>query len=824
MKLRISLVVFFTFCLSAAAFGQQAKLEGRVLDDKDGPVSGVRIVVAGGQAAMTDEKGHFLIGFPASIQPGQATSVKVVKPNWVVYEPMFGNCVTQSVERNYEPLRVVIVPRGSPLALSPSRLSRVIAQGATERIRLRSEVETLRSERDDYAFLDRYAKEYGFTSEQVLNAVDQWAQIKDSDDKEDRALKAYSQKNYGSAAQQAEESARAADEELRTANKKTNEASLKLIRRYQLAGNAYSEQYKFRQALAAYNEIETRFDTRQLSKETFIAEWAGTKYLIGDAKAALGVRVEGEDSTRLLKEALTEYQQSASFYTREQSPQDWAETQSNLGNALQSIGVRVGGPESIRYLNEAIVAYRSALEVLTPDRSPKDWAETQINLGTAIWSLGERVQSPESIKYLEAALKTVRSAFKVVTREHLARQWAAAQTNLGNVLLSLGQRVGPPESVEYLNEADLAYRAALEIFTREHLSQQWASTQNDLGNVLLRLGERASGADSLKYLNDAVTAYRATFGAITRSENPQQWATTQNNLANVFQRLAERESGVESIDHLKEALAACRAALEVFTKDHLTPQWAITQNSLGNVLQSMGVRVTGSQRSDYLNGAVAAYRAALEVRTSKAFPQDWEVTQNNLAKAYLLLQDWSNAANLYTNLLTFDPDNRDAYAAATSLYHDILFRFEESFVLNQQWLARHPEDVSAQADVAEALFTVGRFAECGQRVDVLLATPIVPSSVKVPLRAVEIASLLAEGKAGQTTVKIDLMIADVTHQPPDFKLAWSFNGTKHFVDQSEKLSRYRGWLGQLFDALGSKDRDTMLKALQQVRSTFKEQN
>src|SRR5207247_7768825 len=108
----------FIRCLSVTAFGQQAKLEGRVFDDKDKSVAAVRITAPGGQPAVTDNKGHFNISFPTSIQPGQATSIRVAKANWVVYQPMLGNCVTQSLERNYEPLRVSIVPKGFPLTLA----------------------------------------------------------------------------------------------------------------------------------------------------------------------------------------------------------------------------------------------------------------------------------------------------------------------------------------------------------------------------------------------------------------------------------------------------------------------------------------------------------------------------------------------------------------------------------------------------------------------------------------------------------------------------------------------------------------------------------
>lgn len=119
MILRLTILTFFVFSLAATSSGQQAKLEGYVVNINGKPVPNTRITVTGGQAAVTDGKGHFAIGFPQSVRPGLPVRLAVVKPNWVIYQPMLGIYPTQDAGRNYEPLRVVIVPKGSPLALSP---------------------------------------------------------------------------------------------------------------------------------------------------------------------------------------------------------------------------------------------------------------------------------------------------------------------------------------------------------------------------------------------------------------------------------------------------------------------------------------------------------------------------------------------------------------------------------------------------------------------------------------------------------------------------------------------------------------------------------
>jgi tetratricopeptide (TPR) repeat protein len=721
MKHRLTLIALIIPWLSSTAFGQQAKLEGHVFDDKDKQVSGVRVVVPGGQAAVTDSKGHFRISFPVSTQPGQATRIEVVKSNWAVFQPMFGNCVTQSMERNFEPLKVIIIPKGSPLALSPKGLSHAIAKWADERVKLRSQVTGLKSQIDEYAFLREYAERYGFTLDQFENAAKEWAKNAVSNDKEEQAVKEYFLKNYTRAAQLAGESALVADEELEQANKQKTEASLKVIRRFKLEGNAFYEQKKFREALGAYNEIDKRFSTGKLSKEDLIEEWAEIKNLLGNAKEELGTRVEGQESESLLSESVKEYGLALTVFTREALPQDWAMTQNNLGAVLSVQGEQLEGAEGVRLLGQAVDAYRAALQVYTREAQP--------------------------------------------------RQWAATQNNLGIVLNAQGERLEGAEGLRLLGEAVDAYRAALQVYTREALPQEWAMTQNNLGVVLRAQGERLEGAEGVRLLGEAVDAYRAT--------------------------------------------------LQVYTREALPQKWAMTQNNLGNVLSAQGERLKGAEGVRLLGQAVDAFRAALQVRTREALPQQWATTQNNLAMTYVRLRNWLGAAESFLNVLTLNPDDKQAYANASALYHDRLFRFEEAFALNQKWLARHPEDVSAQADFAEKQFTTGRFPECEQRINALLAKPEVPAKTKTALRAIEIANLLALNQAGQVPGKIDALIDEVSRQPATFEVDWVFDGTRHFINQNEKLLPYRAWLGQLFDALHSKDRDAMLKAFQEVLANFK---
>src|SRR5262249_38826439 len=153
-----------------------------------------------------------------------------------------------------------------------------------------------------------------------------------------------------------------------------------------------------------------------------------------------------------------------------------------------------------------------------------------------------------------------------------------------------------------------------------------------------------------------------------------------------------------------------------------------------------------------------------------------------------LLRNWLGAAEAYANTLTIYPDYEDAYARASGLYHDVLFNFEKAFSLNQQWLAQHANDISAQADFAEKHFTTARFDECERRINALLAKPEVSTSIKSALRAIEIAGLLALNQADRISLKMEALIVEVSRQPAEFKVEWAFDGTRHFISQTEKLS------------------------------------
>lgn len=865
---QILTAAYFTFCLASTTLGQQAKLEGHVFDERNVPVSALRVIVPGGQAATTDSRGHFTIAFPPSVEAGQATRISIDKSGWVVYEPMLGTCVTQRAARNFEQLKVVIVPRGSPLALSPERLSRVISQWASERITLRGQVRELKAQIDEFAFLREYSKRYGFTLEQFENAATQWAKSQVFGNKEEQALKEYFLKNYDGAARLAHESALGADAELEQASRQKADASMRVIRRFTLEGNARYEQGKFSEALATYSEIDKRFETRKLVKEDFPIEWARTKILLGKVKGDLADRLEGAESRTFLSGSIDECLQALTVFSREKFPENWAGTQNNLAIAFQSQGERLEGPDGLQLIERAVDAFRGALAVYTRESQPQYWAMTEYNLGNVLMDKSERLEGPESMTLPAQSVEAYQAAMQVYTRADQPKDWAVAQISLGNALEAQGERLGGPGAVRTLAQAVAAYRAVLSVLTRETDAEDWATTQNNLGAALQAESERSEGFEGDHLLDQAADAHRAALQVYTRERFAPRWAGTQVNLATTLEMQAQRVTGRRVSELLSQAVDGYRAALQVYTREAFPEQWAITQVNLGNALNGEAKQLTGADAVRIFNQANEAFQLSLTVFTREAFPQSWAAVQNNLGityltqakqlgnqegerlllqaldafrqslmvykrdvlpefwaktqkgleETYLQLGNWASALESSANVLSVSPDDHDAYRLNAGLTHNAFFRFDETFTTTAGWLTRHADDLTAQTIFAEAHFTTGRFAESIRRIDELLTNPQLSAGTKIALRAIEIASLLALGRKTDVPPKVTAMIGEVTRQTPTFNVEWRFEGTKHFIEQTDTLSIYRNWLENLFDAITSNDRNTMLKALQDLQT------
>ncbi|MDZ7369071.1 MAG: hypothetical protein ONB43_24935 [candidate division KSB1 bacterium] len=779
-----------------------------------------------GKGDDTNDLGIFHLDLPPAFKSGESVNLSIKKEGWRL--PADGKVRIPYDLR--EIVEVEIVPTSAAAFFTDARFVNFIKEVAEKSTR-QAPAQGGETEKVDFGrYIKEWAVQYGFSAQQAKEEIDKWiAEIEaKSNDLNRLGLAAFAKKNFGEAAKNFEAAFAQDSTQLASAKKqrqaleeKEEQLTTKAIENARLAGDSYYNDNQFEKALARYRSAQQFVD-----KTKFPQQWANLALVMGNANLELGIRAEGEKIQAYFSAAQQAYQQAAVVWPRDRKPEGWAAVQTSLGNLFSEQGTRTGGEEGAKLLRAAVTAFENALQVYTRAQLPQDWAMTQNNLGNVLRDLGTRTGGEEGAKLLAQAVTAYEYALQVFTRAQLPQQWATTQNNLGTVLRDLGTRTGGEEGAKWLRAAVTAYENALVVRTREHLPQDWAMTQNNLGTVLHDLGTRTGGEEGAKLLAQAVTAYENALQVRTRAQLPQQWATTQNNLGNVLCDLGTRTGGEEGAKLLAQAVTAYENALQVYTRAQLPQQWAATQNNLGTVLRDLGTRTGGEEGAKWLRAAVTAYGNALEIFTYEHISTYWATTQNNLAETYTHLEDWPNVAVCYANVLKVYPDYKQAYQTASYLYHEVLHKYPadyaSAFTLNQNWLAHHPEDLSAQCDFAEKHFTTGRFAACEQRLAALLANAEVEPSTKIALRAIGIANALAQNKTQQAPAELGILQAALAAQPDTFKVGWSFEGTKHFISQNEKLAPHRAWLLQFFEAIERKEgREAILAGLKEAREKFK---
>ena len=499
---------------------------------------------------------------------------------------------------------------------------------------------------------------------------------------------------------------------------------------------------------------------------------------------------------------------------------EWAAIQNNIGNTLKEQATSADGPDALRLFVEAAAAYRRALQVFTRESMPQDWATTEHSLGYVLQEQGVRLSGPESARLLSDAVAAYKQALQVRTREQLPLHWAMTQNDLGNALQAQGVRAEGTETTRLLAEASAAYNEALLVFTREFMPRQWAMTQHNLGSALQEQATRTEGSEGVKLLGDAVAAYRQALLVRTREQMPRQWATTQNSLGNALQAQATRAPKQEALRLLDEALLAYREALVVFTDEQSLALWAITKHNVGSALQEQATRCEAPESARLFSKAVEAYNDALKVWTRAQRPQQWAMANNNLARAHFNLKEWLSAAACYENVLEEYPLFRPAYEKARFLEHEVLLNFPRALKLDEQWLRHNPGDSLATARLAESLLTAGNFEESGRRISSVLSDARLEPKIKIPVRAIEVADLIALNRTAEVPSKLKELIEAVESQPADFKVQWSFAGIK-WITSHQTFPAKREWLSELFTAMEGENGEVILQKLRAASESFK---
>lgn len=296
--------------------------------------------------------------------------------------------------------------------------------------------------------------------------------------------------------------------------------------------------------------------------------------------------------------------------------------------------------------------------------------------------------------------------------------------------------------------------------------------EQDLRSKVIRDYRLAGDAYYNAYqFQDALNAYQKALAEVDKETDSQQWASLMMDISNTCQNLGIRIGGESGQMQLANAVAGYRAIFTVYTRATLPQQWATTQNNLGNALKEQALMTTGEQTQQrLLHEAIDALHNASEVYTYKDIPGRWAIVQQNLAETYFKIGDSFNGLQCFIPLL----------------------------------------------------FVTKRFAAVNEILTEILPNIESVPQLDIPLRAIEIATLLAQRKPEEIPAKLQTLIATLQEQPEDFRLDWNFNEMKQFISTSDVLRPSRDWLLAFFNTLEADHRDAILQGLHAVQKEFDE--
>lgn len=493
---------------------------------------------------------------------------------------------------------------------------------------------------------------------------------------------------------------------------------------------------------------------------------AGVTSNLGGALLRLG-QLPGQESESHLTRAVEVLKQTLLAYDGKESRQLWAGVYANLGSAFLVLGTNVERDRE-RNLLEAVAAYEKALTVFSEKETGEREAYS-VDLGLALLALGQKVERDREAHLLKA-LKIFNEVSALQNEKDSPLPWAQVQSYTGQTLLTLAQTV-EKERENRLARSIAAFGRALPVLTAKGPPSEAAQAEVDLGRALLTLG-------------------------VSR--------------------------GPAGAQPLTEAVEAFDRALAVFTGKQFERDRASAQINRGGALLNLGRLTGGEEGSRRLTDAIAAGEEARATFKVDSSPDAWAEATIIISEALLGLERTEEAAKGFAEVLSVDPDNLRAITGSNYIYHEILFNYDEAFRLQQHYMRVYPKTVEAEADYAEKHFTTKRFAECERLVSALLQDEGLDAGLKVVLRAIQIANLLALGKPESVGSKMDELIKVVIAQPPAFEVAWVFNGTTHFIGNDGRFVKYRAQLLQVFAAVKAGQRDKIIDEMRKVRAGFNE--
>ena len=458
---------------------------------------------------------------------------------------------------------------------------------------------------------------------------------------------------------------------------------------------------------------------------------------------------------------------------------------------------------------------------LLPVGSKKLWSEDRIE--SFIKTLAEKSkeqirpgESPQDIDFSEAIKEwAVKYGFSAEQAKAKIDKWVAETKSKENDFHKLGLAAFAEKQ---FGKAESLFKESADGNIKElaALKTQAQQLTDDIISDLRLAGDAAY--NDYKF-QKAIENYKNALSFVAKDKQPRLWGAIQLEIGNANEQQGLRTEAQKMHDHLKQAIICYRNALQVYTRDQLPQQWATTQNNLGTALSDQGIRTGGEQGQALLAEAVKAYRNALEIRTYETLPPQWAQTKYNLTEAYCLLEEWQKAADCYTDCLNVYPNSRGIIYNVSAIYHERLFDFDKAYEMDTFLIENLGlKDLSTLINYVEKKFTTGRFKEMEKYISKMHLKINKGDEHYTALVVFDIACCLVRNNNALISKKLDELILYIEHQPEEFNLGWTFDGTKHFINTSQKIQDTdRQWLISFFSALEGKNRDAILEKLRQLK-------
>jgi hypothetical protein len=257
-EIRVQGTNFFLVCclLLGAHAGAQTDLLGKLVEGDDQSRTGIDNVSVSldedGSHDVTKDGGLFHLHLASSLRPGVEVTITVAMPGYAIYEPPQGKLVVplDLIHRR----EIQMLPKGSLKFFSDVQLRAFVEHAAKDSSR--TPVPLPPQQADLSRYLRDWAVQYGFSVEQVQAEVNRWASDVESKKSNtyDLSLAAFAKKNFAEAHDRAIEAAVEEEGRLTSLQKEQQEVVDRLVRDYELAGDAAYSGREFNKASDAYKK------------------------------------------------------------------------------------------------------------------------------------------------------------------------------------------------------------------------------------------------------------------------------------------------------------------------------------------------------------------------------------------------------------------------------------------------------------------------------------------------------------------------------------------------------------------------------------------